>query len=172
MEIPRPLRLIHGERAPLFDVVLVYAVAVVFTVLAFFYASARMPALSAVEIIVLILVAFEAGAGLVALFTRGTSAYYADHAPLRWTLLVAQLVQPGLLALLFGGRIVYWVFLYVYTMAAAVLAGLPTDPGRRKVIAAALVAVGNVALLPIGASLPGLAWFAPVYMVKVILGLS
>ena len=146
--------------------------AAVFTVLAFFYASARMPALSAGQAIVLILIAFETGGGLVALFTPGTAAYYGTHAPLRWALLVAQLVQPGLLALLFGGRIVYWVFLYVYAIAAAVLSGLPPQVGRRRVIAAALVGVGIVALLPIGASLPGLAWFAPVYLVKVILGLS
>lgn len=172
MEIPRPLRFIHGERAPLFDIILVYAAGVVLAVLACFYASARMSALSTGKTILLALVAFEAGAGVVAFFTPGTSEYYGRHTALRWVVLVAQIVQPGLLVLLFGGRLAYWAFLYVYTVAASVLTGIRGEGARREVVAAALVAVGVVALLPIGASLPGLAWFAPVYMLKVILGLS
>jgi hypothetical protein len=172
MEIPRPLRLIHGDHASLFDILLVYIAGAVFAVLAFLYASDRLPALTAGRAILLFVIAFETGAGVVATLSSGTSAYYSRHPALRWVIIGAQVVQPALLALLFDGRLAYWAFLYVYTVAAATLTGILGDGGRRQVAGAALVVVGIVALLPVGASHPGLAWFAPVYMLKVILGLA
>jgi hypothetical protein len=172
MNIPRPLRVIHGEQAPAFDVALVYAGGIVVAVLALVFASSRVPGLTWWKAALLFLIAFDVAAGAVASFTPGTSRYYTDRPGLRWAVIFLHFVQPGLLYLLFQGRLAYWCFLYGFTVAAASLVNIIGDGRRQRTAAAALVAVGIVALLPIGLATPFLAWFGPVYMLKLILGFA
>jgi len=68
--------------------------------------------------------------------------------------------------------VAYWAFLYGFTAAAASVVMLIRGRSRQEPAAAALTALGTVILLPIGLATPFLAWFAPVYMVKLILGFS
>ncbi len=167
--IPRPLRVIHGESATLFHVLLVYAVGVLFGVLALVFAFSRVEALPWWKAALLFLVAADVSGGVVAFFTPGTGAYYAGRPGLRWGFLFIHFVQPGLLCLLFGGRLAYWGFLYVFTMAAASLVNVIRGRDRQEPAAAALLVIGIVVLLPTGLATPFLAWFAPVYMLKLIL---
>jgi hypothetical protein len=170
VRIPGPLRLIHGETAPLFDVLLVYVVGILFGVLALVFAFTRVEALQAWKAAILFVLAADVSGGAVAGFTPGTGAYYGSRPGLRQGFILLHFFEPGLLFLLFGGRLAYWIFLYAFTVAAASLVTIIPGQTRQQGAAAALVVIGIVILMPIGLSTPFLAWFGPVYMLKLILG--
>lgn len=172
VRIPGFLRPIHGESATLFDVLLVYVVGIVFGALALVFASTRVEALPLWKAAVLFVLAADVSGGAMAGFTAGTDAYYARRPGMLWGFFFMHFFEPALLYLLFDGRLAYWIFLYVFTTAAASLVNIIPGRARQEGAAAALVVIGIVILLPIGLSTPFLAWFAPVYMLKLILGFA
>jgi hypothetical protein len=166
--IPRAFWELHGERSTAFDLVLVYGTAVAFGVLALVFAWSRVADLPWWKSVLLFLVAADVSGGIVANFSAATDRYYAERPGHRWVFIFVHVVGPALLYLLFDGRLAYWVFLYVYTVAAASLVNVVQDRNRQEVAAAALLALGIVILLPLGLDVPFLAWFAPVYMIKLV----
>lgn len=170
VRIPGFLRPIHGETSTVFDILLVYVVGAVFGVLALVFAYTRVASLPLWKAALLFVLAADVSGGTVACFSAGLAAFYSDRPGLRWGFIFIHFIEPGLLFLLFDGRLAYWLFLYAYTAAAASLVNIIPVRARREGTAAALVVVGIVVLLPIGLSMPFLAWFAPVYMLKLILG--
>jgi hypothetical protein len=170
VRIPGFLRPIHGEASTLFDILLVYAVGAVFGVLALVFAATRVESLPLWKAAVLFVLAADVSGGAVACFTPGTDAYYERRPGLRWGFIFIHFIEPGLLYLLFQGRLASWVFLYVFTASAASLVNVIPGRARQEGAAAALVVLGIVILLPTGLFAPFLAWFGPVYMLKLILG--
>jgi len=170
--IPRALWELHGERSTVFDLVLVYATAVAFGVVALVFAWSRVADLPWWKSLLLFLVAADASGGIVANFSPFTDRYYAERPGHRWVFIFIHVVGPALLYVLFDGRLAYWVFLYVYTVAAASLVNVVQDRSRQEVAAAALAALGIVILLPLGLDVPFLAWFAPVYVIKLVLAFA
>jgi hypothetical protein len=168
--IPRILRLIHGKTASLFDVLLVYIVGAIFGVLALVFAYTRVESLPLWKAAILFVLAADVSGGAMACFSAGQGAYYESRPALRWGFIFIHFIEPGLLYLLFDGRLAYWIFLYAFTAAAASLVNIIPGRARRETAAVALLVIGIVILLPIGLSAPFLAWFGPVYMLKLILG--
>ena len=119
---------------------------------------------------ILFVLAADASGGTMACFSTGMSGYYERRPGLRWGFIFIHVVEPGLLYLLFDGRLVYWLFLYVYTVASTSLVSVIPGRARQEGSAAALVVIGIVILLPLGLSTSFLAWFGPVYMLKLIMG--
>ncbi len=152
------------------DVLLVYAVGAVFGVLALVFAYSRVESLPAWKAVVLFMLAADVSGGTVAGFSSSTGEYYADRPGLKRAFIFLHFVEPGLLCLLFDGRIAYWAFLYGFTVAAASLVTIIREKSRQEAAAAALVVIGTVVLLPIALATPFLAWFGPIYMLKLILG--
>jgi hypothetical protein len=172
IKIRGPLRLLHGESAPLFVILLVYVVGIVFGALAVAFAYTRVDELPLWKAAILFVLAADVSGGAVACFSGGTDAYYGSRPQLRWGFIFIHVIEPGLLYLLFDGRLAYWIFLYAFTVAAASLVNVLTGRARQLGAAAALVVIGIMILQPIGMSTPFLAWFGPVYMVKLILGFA
>jgi hypothetical protein len=170
VRVPGVLRLVHGERPNLLDVLLVYAVGAVFGILAVVFAYSRVESLPAWKAVVLFLLAADVSGGVVAGFSSSTGAWYAAHPGARRAFIFVHFAEPALLYLLFDGRIAYWAFLYGFTVVAASLVTIIRDRSRQEAAAAALVAVGTVILLPIALATPFLAWFGPIYMLELILG--
>ena len=170
--IPGPLRLLHGETSTVFDLLLVYAVGAAAGVLALVFAQSRVAGMEWWKALLLFAVAVDICGGAVACFTSGTARYYESRPRLRWAFIVGHILEPGLLFVLFGGRFAYWAFLYVFTAAAASLVNIVEDGHRRVVLAAGLVALGIMVLLPVGLATPYLVWFGPVYMIKLILAFA
>jgi len=170
VRVPGFLRPIHGEAPRLLDVLLVYAVALVFGALALVFAYSRMESLPAWKAVVLFVLAADVSGGAVAGFSSSTGAWYAVRPAAKRVFIFVHFYEPGLLCLLFDGRIAYWAFLYGFTVAAASLVTIIRERPRQEAAAAALVVIGTVILLPIALATPFLAWFGPVYMLKLILG--
>ncbi len=166
--IPRAIQVLHGERSTVFELLLVYATAAAFGVLALVFAWSRVADLSWWKSVLLFLVAAGASGGVVANFSASTDRYYAERPGLRWAFIFIHVIGPAVLFLLFDGRLAYWAFLYVYTVAASSIVNVIEERNRQEVAAAALLVLGIVILLPIGLAAPFLGWFGPVYMIKMI----
>jgi hypothetical protein len=91
---------------------------------------------------------------------------------MRWAFIAFHILHPVVLYLLFGGRLASWAFLYAYAVAAASIVNVIQARARQEVAAAALLVLGIVILLPIGLEAPFLAWFGPVFMVKLIVAFA
>ena len=166
--VPRGLREIHGESATLFDLLLVYATAVVFGVLALVFAWSRVADLPWWKSVLLFLAAADLSGGIVANFSVPTDRWYAERPALRWGFIFIHVIHPAVLYFIFGGPPAWWAFLYVYTVAAASIVNVIAERSRQETAAAGLLLLGIVITLPLGLDMPFLAWFAPVYMIKLI----
>jgi hypothetical protein len=170
--IPRVLHPVHGENAPLFDLLATYATGVVFGALTLAFAFSRVQDLPWWKAVVLFLVAADLSGGVVSCFSRSTDSYYAERPRLRWLFIFVHIVEPALLYLMFDGRLAYWGFLYVYAAAAASVVNVLQSRERQEIAAAALVTLGVVIQLPISLQTPYLAWFGPVFMLKLVLAFA
>jgi hypothetical protein len=163
---------IHGERATPFDIAAVYATGLIFGVIAVLFAWSRVAGLSWWRSLLLFVVAADVGAGVVAVLSSSTDRFYAERPGLRWIFIFAHIVHPAALFALFGGRLGWWAFLYAYTASAASIVNVVSERSRQEVLAGGLVAVGVLITLPLGLDMPFLAWFGPVYMLKLILAFA
>jgi len=172
VEIPRPLRELHGERSTLFDLLLVYGAGAAFGVLALVFAWSRVADLPWWKSILLFIVAADASGGAVANFSASTDRYYSERPGLRWAFILVHVIPPAVLYVLFGGPVAWWILLYVYTVAAAAVVNVVQEKDRQETAAAAFLVLGIVITLPFGLRMPFLAWFAPVSMIKLILAFA
>jgi hypothetical protein len=166
--IPRAIQVLHGECATVSGLLVVYSTAAVFGVLALVFAWSRVADLPWWKSALLFLVAACASGGVVANFSASTDRYYARRPGLRWAFIFVHVIGPAALYFLFDGRLAYWVFLYVYTVAAASIVNVIQERNRQEVAAASLLVLDIVILLPIGLAAPFLGWYGPVYMIKMI----
>jgi len=172
VRVPAALRFIHGESPTRFDLLVVYLVGVAGAILVLVFAGSRVAELPAWKAVILFVLAADVSGGAAAGFSASAGAWYAQRPGLRRAFPFLNFFQPALLCLLFDGRVAYWVFLYGFTAAAASVVMLFRGRSRQEPLAAALTALGTIILLPIGLATPFLAWFAPIYMVKLILGFT
>jgi len=170
VKVPRALRFIHGDSPTRLDVFLVYAVGLVFGILAVLFAYSRVASLPAWKAIILFVVAVDVSGGTVAAFSASAGAWYAERPGVKRAFPFLHVVDPALLCVLFDGRVAYWALVFAFTAGAASVVMLIRERSRQEPAAAALVALGTVILLPIGLAAPFLAWFAPIYLVKLVLG--
>jgi len=170
--IPRAFRELHGERSTVFDLLLVYGTAMAFGVLALVFARSRVADLPWWKSALLFLVAADTSGGVVANFSASTDRYYSERPGLRWAFIFVHVIGPAVLYILFDGRLAYWAFLYLYTVAAASIVNVIQERNHQEIAAAALLVLGIVILLPIGLEAPFLAWFGPVFMIKLILAFA
>ena len=77
--IPGPLRLLHGESATIFDLLLVYAVGIASGVLALVFAQSRVAVMEWWKALLLFVVALDVCGGAVACFTSSTARYYEER---------------------------------------------------------------------------------------------
>ena len=119
IEIPGPLRLLHGETSTVFDLILVYAVGAAAGVLALVFAQSRVASMEWWKAILLFVVAMDVSGGAVACFTPGTALYYESRPRLRWVFIFVHFVEPGLLFVMAAvvGTVVIGMLLPVLTLA-------------------------------------------------------
>jgi len=172
VRVPAALRFIHGQSPTRVDVLLVYGVGIVSAALVVAFAYARVASLPAWKAVILAVLAADICGGTAAAFCASTGAWYAQRPAFKRAFPFLNFFQPALACILFDGRVAAWAFLYGFAAAAASVVMLVRGRSRQEPVAAGLSALGIVILLPIGLATPFLAWFAPAYLVKLILGFT
>jgi hypothetical protein len=166
-----PLILLHGERPSAGGLILTYTVAIFAALVVVVRPAARPSLFLWWEIAIAALVAADLAGGVVANFTESTNHFYARKKRLRVIYLLLHLLYPLVLFFVMNGPVEIWAAIPLFTVAGALLVtALP--PPVQPPVAAAVVAVGLMVAFSWHVITPPLVWFAPLFLVKLVLGFS
>lgn len=171
IRIPRLLHELHGEEARLADVLVTWTVALAAAAIIVARAAARPAAVAWWEIAIVALVGADLAGGVVANFTASTDRYYASRPRLRIGFLALHVVHPVVLFFVIGGPVEVWAAIPAYTLAAAFAVNAIRGPAQAPV-AAAFVVVGVLITFSWFVIAPPALWFAPLFLVKLVLGFA
>ncbi|PKN98665.1 MAG: hypothetical protein CVU42_10630 [Chloroflexi bacterium HGW-Chloroflexi-4] len=170
INIPKALHELHGEKAKLSSLVLVYLTALVVGGIALWQ---MLPlGLPAWKVILAVVLFFDIGGGAAANLTSSTNQYYQKKASLRPIFLAMHVVHPLVLMLVFPQNTWFLFFVMVYTLGSAFGVNLIKNREMQQTAAGALVALGVSLAVLFPVSFAFIYVFAPLFMVKLILGFA
>lgn len=170
INIPKVLHELHGEKARLSSLVLVYLTALVVGGIALWQ---MLPlGLPVWKVILAVIMFLDIGGGVTANLTSSTNQYYQKKASLRLIFLAMHVVHPLLLMLVFPQSVWFLFFVMVFTLGSAFGVNLIKDRELQQTAAGALVAVGVCLAVLFPVSFAFLYVFAPLFMAKLILGFA
>ncbi len=122
--------------------------------------------------IVLVVLAFDIGGGIVGNFSYSTNRYYRRNARARLTFILYH-VQPVAFAFLLGNSYPVAIGVTIYTIVAALITNAVVDHPAQRIIGASFMLAGVIVLLLTIRGVPEIlmALFA-LYMFKVIYGFA
>ena len=175
LRIPRFLHELHGEETSLPALACTYSAAVAAGAAAWVGLAPARPLWWRLAIAVLVFA--DVGGGVVANFSAGTMRYYRERPRLRVFFLLAHLVQPALLTLAFPAASPAFIFAGLFTVGSGLAVTAIRDVEAQQSVAALLATVGTLGAALIGAAFiaaapPILLAFAPLFMLKIIVGFS
>ena len=171
IRIPGFLHEIHGEEAPLFDVVAAWATALIAAGIVLLRPATRPAAIAWWEIAIATIIAADLAGGVVANFSPGTDRYYAARPRLRIVFLLLHVIQPTLMYFVVGGPPETWIVIPAYTIVAALIVNaLPDD--RQIAVAGFFTALGIFVCFAWFVIAPPALWFGPIFLIKLVLGFA
>ena len=166
---------LHGEETTRAALVSTY-VSVAAGALAVIFVPAAGPAPAAPggwwRVALAALVAADLFGGVVSNFTAGTDQYYTSRPRFRLVVIAAHAAHPFLLWLSADGHWLPWLVVGGYAIAGAFAVNAIRRRQVQEPVAAALVALGILLVTAVPSVRPALPWFAPVFLVKLVLGFS
>ncbi len=170
INIPKVLHELHGEKARLSSLLLVYLTALVVGGIALWQmVPLELPVW---KVILAVIMFLDIGGGVTANLTSSTNQYYQRKAKLRPIFLAMHVVHPLLLILVFPQSVWFLLFVMIYTLGSAFGVNLIKDRELQQTAAGVLVATGVCFAVLFPISLPFLFAFAPLFMAKLILGFA
>ncbi len=170
IKIPKALQELHGERARISTLILTYLSAFLCAGLAAWQLlQANIPlwraALGA-------LIFLDIGGGVVANLSNATNQYYQQHSKMRLPFLALHIIHPAVMAALFPSALPYFICVMIFTLAAAFGVNAVRDSELQQNLAALLVSAGCGLAFLFQVPVNVLYLFAPLFMVKLILGFA
>lgn len=170
IKIPKVLRELHGEKATLSSLILVYLAAFAISAIAL---TQFIPLMLPLWKLILATVVFlDIGGGVVANLASSTNQYYQQNPKLRLIFLATHVLQPLLLMVVFPQNTAYFVFVLIYTLGSSFFINLIKDRELQQNTAAVLVSIGICQSFLFPLPIPFLYAFAPLFMVKLMFGFS
>lgn len=168
IKVPNFLHELHGEKTTPISLFMVYLGA---TIVALFVTLVMVgTGLETWRLLVLFIVFFDIGGGVVANFTHSTVQHYREGLKKRMMFLLMHFLHIALLLVILPSAVDFILFVGIYTITSAfILDGL--RPGWEMKAAAALFVIPGLLaslLLPVPHVI--LYSFAPLFMVKLLLG--
>lgn len=161
-----------GERPTRGDIYVVFGTALSATALliaGYFDEISKLPIWKS---LLFILVSFDIIGGAVANFTVSTDEYYTQNPKKRWLFFAEHIVHFSLFYLAIGGKIWFWILVFVYTMASAIIINLIQAKRVQELIAPAFVTVGCIIFYSFNLLIPLMSWFPAIFMIKIIIGFA
>lgn len=170
VRIPKFLHELHGAEARLSTILLSYGAGLAVAAIALF--QLRGTDIGSLQKVLVALVLLDVAAGVIANFSSSTNQHYQQAQSPRKGFLLLHALHAGVLAWVFPHYWTYFLFAYLYTLAASLIVNQAQDTEWQQNLAAFFVVCG------VGASIffelnPALLYgFMPLYAVKLILGFS
>ncbi|HWQ46568.1 MAG TPA: hypothetical protein VN376_06860 [Longilinea sp.] len=168
--IPKALRELHGERTRVSTLGLVYLSGLICAGLVTW--QLWLAAVPLWQTAVSALIFLDVGGGVAANLSSSTNQYYQQHAKLRLPFIALHVFHPAVMAALFPAALPYFVFVMLFTLTATFTVNALTDAEQQQNLAALLLTVGCALSFFFHLPVPVLFLFAPLFMVKLILGFA
>lgn len=165
---------LHGQAPSAGAVTIAYLTGIVGATLALLFRWTVVPQTTPLAYAVLGIVSLDIFAGAIANLSSSTRSYYkARPAALRFLFLAVHVSQPALVAAFVEPTA--WLFMLACYLTAliggSVVLAIRSD-SLREAAAGSVFALGTATCLTLSGSETGLAWFAPVYLGKLVLGFA
>jgi hypothetical protein len=170
LSIPRFLHELHGEKASIFDLLMVYTAAL-FTSLALLYLIGDL-SLSVPKMVIFGFLALDLSGGVAANFTNGTNLYYNEKPDKRYLFIAFHTVQPFVLIWLFPGEWYGISILSLYTLTAVILITRIESHVKQRVLAALLAVIGLTLSFTVAQFHPAIHLLLILFVLKLIVSFS
>jgi hypothetical protein len=169
--IPRTLRELHGEKASVVNLASAYIAGAAAGILTAISLLGR--SVAPWRAILAALVIFDVAGGVVANLSEPTRRYYARAGKKRIQFISLHVMHPTALAVLFPGYWPYFLTCMAFTLGCCFVLELVGEREDRQNIASAMACAGIAGAFAFFKADAGiLSAFAPLFMIKLILGFS
>lgn len=145
ISIPKSLHEFHGEESTIFSLILTYVSGIILaSAVLLFY---QFYDLTLWRQILLILICFDIGGGIVSNFTQGTREYYSKNRKRRWAFLSLHLLYPVLFYLIFPGLIVKFIIPIALILIGSAIINLFYDMDNQKPVGALIYSLIIISLI-------------------------
>jgi hypothetical protein len=170
VDIPKALQELHGERARVSTLLLTYLSGlIVAAVVVFGLLHADLPLW---KVALAGLIFLDIGGGVVANFSASTQRYYQERPKLRMPFIALHVFHPAVLALLFPEFLWYFVITGLFTLAATFTVNAMKDSELQQNLSVLFFVFGIALSFFFTPHLRALSLFAPLFMVKLIMGFA
>jgi len=170
VDVPKGLQELHGERTRVSTLVIVYVTALACAgLVAWQLVQSGLPIW---KVALAALIFLDVGGGVAANLSTSTNHYYQVHDRLRLPFIAMHIIHPAVLAVLFPLALPYFLYVLLFTLSATMAVNAIKDRELQQNIASFLVVVGCAFSFFFPQALPVLYLFAPLFMVKLILGFA
>lgn len=170
INVPKALQELHGEKSMLSTIIMVYFAGIIAaSVFIFALLPLKLPVWKYILIAVLMI---DIAGGVVANLSTPTNQYYQKNRKLRIVFLSLHFIQPLVFFIIFPDFLAFFVFLFIYTIACAIIVNAFKNKELQQNIAAIFVVAGVVLTFLFKIEPIILYSVAPLFMTKLILGFS
>ncbi len=170
IKIPKALQELHGENSPLFNIILVYFIGLIAFFLVFL--SLENSGISLIKRIIVSFIFFDIAGGVIANLSSSTNQYYQKNERIRIIFLLLHILHPAVVIWVFPSSWILIGGVAALTLMGGVALHFIPDNEKRQVLAAALLVLGVLGSLYLQAEVQVLYAFAPLFMVKLLIGFS
>jgi len=170
IQIPKFLHELHGEKARLSNILLVYSVGIVSALI---FTIVLLPLnLSLWKYILLSFLVIDICSGVVANLSTPTNQYYQKNSRLRVIFLSLHIIQPLLFYIILPNLLFLFLFIFLYTFTTSLIVNRIKEKEYQQNIASAFVVLGTVLSFIFENDILIINAIAPLFMTKLILGFA
>lgn len=170
IQITKIFHELHGEKARLSNLILVYTVGIISALIFTIY---LLPLnLSLWKYILIVVLITDISCGVVANLSTSTNQYYQKNSRLRLIFLSLHILQPLLFFIIFPELLHFFLFVFLYTISASLIVNWIKDKEFQQNIASAFVVIGTILSLVFKNDILIIYSVAPLFMTKLILGFA
>jgi hypothetical protein len=168
--VPAYLHELHGENPDLLTLIATYMTGLIAGFLIIFnIGCASMPVWKTILLFILYI---DIAGGIVSNFSTSTRLYYQKMEKLRILFIFLHLIHPGLFILLFPDSYSYFGFAGFYTIIACLILHKIRNIENQQTCASLMLVAGILISFFFDLPFIILYTFAPLYMIKLIIGFS
>ncbi|HRK27976.1 MAG TPA: hypothetical protein PK239_11910 [Chitinophagales bacterium] len=161
---------LHGEKARLSNLILVYTVGIISALI---FTIILLPLkLSIWKYILVAVLVLDISSGVVANLSTPTNQYYQKNSRLRLIFLSLHILQPLLFIVIFPELLLFFLFVFLYTISASLIVNWIKDKEYQQNIASAFVVLGTILSFVFKNDILIVYAIAPLFMTKLILGFA
>ena len=170
VSIPSYLHELHGKQASVFDLLVVYAAAILSTAIMLYLVWDL--AFPTYKMIILAVLALDLAGGVVSNLTEGTNTYYMEKPKRRYVFIGLHVVQPAILIWLFPSDVLAISMISLYTLTAMAVINSMTDHVRQRVSGSFLMAIGLSITFIVGIIQPIVHLMLVLFVIKLIVAFA